>query len=140
MRLLQYKGYKQGDVFAIYAPNIIEYVYIFQAVLLIGGVITTANQLYTASELEHQLQHSKAICLFTSADLLEKVSPVLGATSVDEIFVFNNGDATNSFDLLLQDNKDIELQPVKINLQTDIAILPYSSGTTGLPKELCKSW
>jgi acyl-CoA synthetase (AMP-forming)/AMP-acid ligase II len=54
-RLLQYKGYKQGDVFAIYAPNIIEYVYIFQAVLLIGGVITTANQLYTASELEHQL-------------------------------------------------------------------------------------
>jgi long-subunit acyl-CoA synthetase (AMP-forming) len=48
---------------------------IFQAVLLIGGVITTANQLYTASELEHQLQHSKAICLFTSADLLEKVSP-----------------------------------------------------------------
>jgi acyl-CoA synthetase (AMP-forming)/AMP-acid ligase II len=72
LRLLQYKGYKQGDVFAIYAPNIIEYVYIFQAVLLIGGVITTANQLYTASELEHQLQHSKAICLFTSADLLEK--------------------------------------------------------------------
>ena len=131
---LQHKGYKQGDVFAIYAPNLIEYIYVFQSVMLIGGVITTANPLYTANELEHQLIHSKAICLFTTADLLAKVSPIQGTTSVEEIIVFNNGDAINSFDLLLQDNKDIELQPVSINPRTDIAILPYSSGTTGLPK------
>ena len=133
-RSLQKKGYKKGDVFAIYAPNIIEYIYVFQSVMLIGGVITTANPLYTAGELELQLQHSKAICLFTTADLLEKVNPILQATSVDEVFVFNNGDADNSFDLLLQDNKDTELQPVSIDARTDIAILPYSSGTTGLPK------
>ena len=72
---LQQKGYKKGDVFAIYAPNIIEYIYVFQSVMLIGGVITTANPLYTAGELEHQLQHSKAICLLTTSDLLEKVGP-----------------------------------------------------------------
>ncbi len=131
---LQHKGYKKGDVFAIYAPNIIEYIYVFQAIMLIGGVITTANPLYTASELELQLQHSKASCLFTTADLLEKVSPVLETTLVEEVFVFNQGDTANSFELLLQDNNDIELLPISINPQTDIAILPYSSGTTGLPK------
>ncbi|WP_428354412.1 AMP-binding protein [Methyloprofundus sp.] len=131
---LQQKGYKKGDVFAIYAPNIIEYIYVFQSVMLIGGVITTANPLYTAGELEHQLQHSKAICLLTTSDLLEKVGPMLKATLVKDIFVFNHGDAANSFDLLMQDNNATELQSVSIDPLNDIAILPYSSGTTGLPK------
>ena len=133
-KALQHKGYKKGDVFAIYAPNIVEYIYVFQSVMLIGGVITTVNPLYTASELEHQLNHSKAICLFTTSDLLEKVYPILETTSVEETFVFNNSDAANSFDLLFQDNHDTELQSVNINPRTDIAILPYSSGTTGLAK------
>ncbi|WP_221894140.1 AMP-binding protein [Bathymodiolus japonicus methanotrophic gill symbiont] len=133
-RLLQRKGYKKGDIFAIYAPNIIEYIYVFQSVMLISGVITTANPLYASGELEHQLKHSKAHCLFTTADLLDKVNPILQATSVDEVCVFNSGDAANSFELLLQDDNDTELQPVSIDARTDIAILPYSSGTTGLPK------
>ena len=59
---------------------------------------------------------------------------MLKATLVKDIFVFNHGDAANSFDLLMQDNNATELQSVSIDPLNDIAILPYSSGTTGLPK------
>ncbi len=131
---LQQKGYKKGDIFAIYAPNLPEYIFAFQSVLLIGGVVTTVNPLYTSSELEHQLNHSNTCCLFTTSALLEKVNSVLAATLVKEVFVFGNTDVTNSFNLLLQDHIDIELKPVGIDPHSDIAVLPYSSGTTGLPK------
>lgn len=70
---LQQKGYQQGDVFAIYAPNLVDYVSVFQAILLTGGIVTTANPLYIANELAHQLKHAQALGLFTTTDLLTKV-------------------------------------------------------------------
>lgn len=130
-KTLQLKGYKKGDVFAIYAPNVLNYVSALQAILLLGGTVTTTNPLYTASELEHQLNHSRAICLFTTSDLLAKVSPILSNTAVQEFFVF---DDTHSFGALLLDDSDKVFQPAIIDPHKDIALLPYSSGTTGLPK------
>lgn len=133
-KTLQQKGYKKGDVFAIYAPNLPEYVFVFQGVLLFGGVITTTNPLYTAKELAHQLDHSKAVCLFTTTDLLEKVNSIIETTCIREIFVFDDVYASNSFSLLLQDNQDTELKTANIDPDRDVAVLPYSSGTTGLSK------
>ncbi len=130
-KTLQKKGYKKGDVFAIYAPNVLSYVSVFQAILLLGGTVTTANPLYTASELEHQLNHSRAICLFTTSDLLAKVNPILKNTAVQEVIVF---DDIHSFGALLLDDSDEVFQPAIIDPDRDVALLPYSSGTTGLPK------
>lgn len=131
---LQRKGYKKGDVFAIYAPNSPEYVFAFQGVQLLGGIITTINPLYTVSELTHQLNHSKAVCLFTTSNLQEKVSSSLAITSVQEVFIFNDKNTSHSFDFLLQDNSDREFKAASIDPGRDVAVLPYSSGTTGLSK------
>ena len=49
------RGFKKGDVFAIYSPNIPEYAIIFYAVIRLGGIVTTINPLYTVDELAHQL-------------------------------------------------------------------------------------
>jgi hypothetical protein len=40
----------------------------------VGGILTTANPVYTATELEHQLKDSKATYLITSSQLLPHVS------------------------------------------------------------------
>lgn len=48
---LHERGFRQGDVFAIYSPNLPEYAVAFHAVSLLGGVNTTINPLYTAAEL-----------------------------------------------------------------------------------------
>ena len=45
------RGFKKGDVFAIYSPNLPEYAVILLAVASVGGINTTANPLYTADEL-----------------------------------------------------------------------------------------
>ena len=57
---LHQRGFGKGDVFAIYSPNVPEYTIAFHAVSLLGGIITTANPLYTANELAHQLNDAKA--------------------------------------------------------------------------------
>src|SRR3972149_1218557 len=41
------RGFKKGDVFAIYSPNLPEYAVILLAVASVGGINTTANPLYT---------------------------------------------------------------------------------------------
>lgn len=131
---LQGKSYKKGDVFAIYAPNCPEYVFAFQGVQLLGGIITTISPLYTTSELAHQLNHSNAVCLFTTSDLQEKVIASLSTTRVQEVFIFDDKNTRCSFDLLLQDNTDKEFKAASIDPGRDVAVLPYSSGTTGLSK------
>ena len=66
------RGFKKGDVFAIYSPNVPEYAVIFLAVASVGGVNTTANPLYTADELAKQLTDSRARFLVTVAPFLDK--------------------------------------------------------------------
>jgi acyl-CoA synthetase (AMP-forming)/AMP-acid ligase II len=70
----------------------------------------------------------------TKADLLDKVNAILPTTSVKQVFVFGADTTANAFACLLQENKAIKFKPVSINPQQDIAVLPYSSGTTGLAK------
>lgn len=133
-RSLQSRGYRKGDVFAIFAPNSLEYVIAFQAIMLFGGVVTTANPLYTAKELLHQLNHSGAVCLFSVRGLLEKVQPALKDSHVRETFVFGSEESADSFDQLLREQTRGNFSMPNIDPAKDIAVLPYSSGTTGLPK------
>ncbi|HEY8132803.1 MAG TPA: AMP-binding protein, partial [Thermoanaerobaculia bacterium] len=53
---LHQRGFRKGDVFAIYSPNLPEYAIVFHAVSLLGGINTTINPLYTADELACQLK------------------------------------------------------------------------------------
>jgi acyl-CoA synthetase (AMP-forming)/AMP-acid ligase II len=53
-------------------------------------------------------------------------------TSIDELFLFGSLPGATSFDELLVDNGRVE--QVEINAREDLIALPYSSGTTGLPK------
>jgi len=49
---LHKRGLVKGDVFAIYSPNLPEYIIAFHAISLIGGTVTTINPLYTTEEMK----------------------------------------------------------------------------------------
>ncbi len=125
------RGLKKGEVVGIYSPNLPEYALAFHGVALAGGVITTANPLYTADELAFQLRDSGAKFLVTVDPLLEKALPAAQKAGVQEVFTLGDSrDATPFTELLA----DAEPPQVAINPRDDLIVLPYSSGTTGLPK------
>ena len=125
-------GFRKGDVLAIYSPNLPEYAVVFQAVAMLGGVNTTANPLYTADELAKQLQDSHARFLVTVPPFLDKAREAAQKSGIEEIFVFGPADGARSFAELLQAGDQPPAVP--IDPAADLVVLPYSSGTTGLPK------
>src|SRR5687767_15730552 len=66
------RGFRKGDVFAIYSPNLPEYAVVFNAVASLGGINTTVNPLYTVGELANQLKDSRARFLITVPPFLAK--------------------------------------------------------------------
>src|SRR3954453_6859696 len=59
------RGFGQGDVLALYSPNLPEFVSTVLGVAMAGGATTTANPLYTAGELACQLRDSGARMVVT---------------------------------------------------------------------------
>jgi len=126
------RGFKKGDVFAIYSPNVPEYATIFLAVAAAGGINTTVNPLYTADELAKQLTDSRARFLITVPPFLDKAKDAARKSDIEDIFVFGSADGARSFTELAQ--AGIEAPSSRIDSRNDLVVLPYSSGTTGLPK------
>jgi acyl-CoA synthetase (AMP-forming)/AMP-acid ligase II len=126
------RGLQPGEVFAIYCPNLPEYAVAFYGVLLAGGINTTINPLYTVEELAAQLNDAGASHLLTIPAFLDKALQAAGRSGVREVFVLGEAQGATPFAELLRPGR----QPpqVAIDPGADLAVLPYSTGTTGLPK------
>jgi acyl-CoA synthetase (AMP-forming)/AMP-acid ligase II len=129
---LSQRGFKKGEVFGILSPNCLEYAIAFHAIATLGGIVTPINPLYTRHEIAHQLKDSGARFLVAMPSCAEKASEASADAGVEELFVFGTAPGATSFDSLLVDNGRAE--QVEINPLEDLVALPYSSGTTGLPK------
>jgi acyl-CoA synthetase (AMP-forming)/AMP-acid ligase II len=126
------RGFGKGEVFAHYAPNRPDYAVAFHAVAMVGGVNTTANPLLTADELASQLGDSGARLLVTVPELLEKATLAAQQAGVEEVFVYGQAPGASPFASLLAAGEGPP--EVAIDAAEDLVALPYSSGTTGLPK------
>jgi len=129
---LHQRGFKKGDVFAIYSPNLPEYAVIFHAVASLGGIITTMNPLHTADEVAFQCNDSGARFLVTLPAFLDKAQQAKEKSKLEEIFIF--GDSTGAGTPFADLYQEGEPPAVSINPKEDLVALPYSSGTTGYPK------
>jgi len=125
------RGFGKGDVFAIFSPNLPEYAIAFHAVSLAGGAATTVNPIYTLDELTAQLRDAGATYLLTVPQLLDKALPAAQAAGIRETFVFGEAQGATSFSTLLEGDGPVPAAEVR---PEDVVVLPYSSGTTGLPK------
>jgi acyl-CoA synthetase (AMP-forming)/AMP-acid ligase II len=126
------RGFGKGDVLAVYMPNVPEYAVAFHGAARAGGKCTTVNPLYTANELAHQLEDSGAKLLVTVPPFLDAAREAAERAGLDEVFVLGEADGATPIAELLGDPADAP--QVEIDPQADLAVLPYSSGTTGLPK------
>jgi acyl-CoA synthetase (AMP-forming)/AMP-acid ligase II len=124
------RGFAKGDALCIYSPNLPEYAAVFFGVAALGGVNTTANPMYTADELTRQLRDSRAKFVVTIPMLAERAREA-AATVGAEVIVFGEASGCTAFASLVGVGGTAPAVHVEPG---DMVALPYSSGTTGLPK------
>jgi acyl-CoA synthetase (AMP-forming)/AMP-acid ligase II len=129
---LHARGLRKGDVVAVFCPNTPWYPVVFHGIAAAGCVMSPINSLYTPHEIAFQLKDSGAKVLITISLFLDRAKEAAEQSPVDEIVVLDGAEGhANLFDLLGADAPSVT---VDIDPAEDLVTLPYSSGTTGLPK------
>lgn len=124
-------GLDKGDMLATLLPNLPEFPVMFLAVAHLGGICTTMSPLSTPTEVTTQLRDSGARFLATVPALLDTARAATAGLNVHLIVIGPAQDAISFEDLAIGTHNFAlpDIDPMQ-----DLAALPYSSGTTGLPK------
>jgi len=126
-------GIKPGEVIAIFLPNCWEFCAAFHAATLAGAIPTLLNPSYRERELRYQLENSGAAMLISDGSVLEGIN-LSGLPNLRRVYTTRNPfSGAESFRQLLQAVSASLVKGDKPSNET-LAALPYSSGTTGLPK------
>jgi long-chain acyl-CoA synthetase len=156
-------GVKKGDTVSLYLLNCPQYVVAYFAALKLGAKVTPISPVYTSQEVRHQLEDSEAntivcedilydnvakagvslknVILTNIGDYLPAIKRLFGRKALAKAYKgmeAPSAERTKASGLhLFQDlvkNTPPEPPQVLIDPEKDIAALPYTGGTTGLPK------
>ena len=158
--LQQGLGLKKGDRVALMMPNLLQYPVAMFGILRAGMVVVNVNPLYTPRELQHQLCDSGASAIVIVSNFAHTLEKVVSQTQVKHVILTRLGDELSlakgtlvnlvvkyikrmvpkyhlpgaiSFRQALQSGERLQyLRPDVVN--TDLAFLQYTGGTTGVAK------
>ncbi|MFF7442613.1 4-coumarate--CoA ligase family protein [Streptomyces sp. NPDC008122] len=129
-------GVRKGDVLALHSPNTVLFPVAFYAATRAGASVTTVHPLATPEEFAKQLRDSSARWIVTVSPLLPAARAAAElAGGIEEVFVCDTapeGEGVRSLQEFLGSTAPVP--EVDIDPDEDVAALPYSSGTTGVPK------
>jgi acyl-CoA synthetase (AMP-forming)/AMP-acid ligase II len=128
---LSERGFRKGDVLATVCPSVPEFALAFYATAALGGATTMLNPLFTVAELVTHLADAGAHFVLTVPERIDAVREAAGAR-VREIFVV--GEAAGGTPFAALQASDGAMPCTRIAPAGDVAVLPYSSGTTGRSK------
>lgn len=135
---------EDGDVIAFLLPNLPEFVICFLGALEARLTVTTMNHMYTADEISKQIYDASPKIIITQGPQLDTLRTALNMLKRDvpTIFVKERQDESipqGTIDFFELINTPIDVPDLQPGKSMDVAIMPYSSGTTGLPKgvQLC---
>jgi len=158
--LQQRAGLKRGDRVAIMMPNVLQYPIALFGVLRAGGTVVNTNPLYTARELEHQLNDSGAETIVILENFAHVLQEIIGRTRVRTVIVTSIGEllgfpkgrivdfvvrrirkgvpafslpGARKFADVLSAGAALTLEKQELT-HDDIAFLQYTGGTTGVSK------
>jgi len=85
-------GLGRGDKVAVMMPNLLQTPISILGVLRAGCTVVNVNPLYTARELEHQLNDSETKAIFILANFANTLESVIGKTNVKHVVLTQIGD------------------------------------------------
>ncbi len=157
---LQGLGVKKGDRVAVHLPNCPQFITAYYAALRIGAIVVPCNPIYTARELEHQLNDSGSSVIVTLSSTYPIIRQIRPKTSLRHVIVAQiktyfpphlsllftlliekkaghkvdiSGDEDTSWFTDLLASAPAKPTPIEVSLD-DSAVLMYTGGTTGVSK------
>ncbi|HML18243.1 MAG TPA: AMP-binding protein [Bryobacteraceae bacterium] len=128
-------GVEPGDRVAVMMPNSPEVESAFQAIWMLGAAILPITPQLVAREVGYMLQDSGARVVLTSPALATRLSEAWAATpSIRHLLVFGASDAKRVIDIAAQVASAPVMDSMVDRAADDLALLLYTSGTTGHPK------
>lgn len=82
-------GVKKGDRVGIFMPNTPQFVMVFFGILKAGGVVVATNPLYTASEIEHQVNDAGIEVMFVMTNFYKTIKAAQPRTKLKTLIVTN---------------------------------------------------
>ena len=140
---------KKGDRIAVMLPNLMAFPIVFLGIIRTGAIQVNVNPLYTARELEHQLNDAGAEIIVVFSGSLATVVNARSDTVLKHVITVNINDCIgidlpgtvidenleNSIRLseIMSSGEDLQFDPVDLHGE-DLLLLQYTGGTTGLSK------
>lgn len=132
------RGVGPGTVLGLLCPNVPAFATVFHGILRAGATVTTINSLYTPGEIQKQLTDAGATWLVTVTPLLPQAraaAEAVGIVAAHLVVLDGSPESAPGSPSLREMLSAGEPAPdVRIDPATHVAVLPYSSGTTGVPK------
>ncbi|MEK4425839.1 class I adenylate-forming enzyme family protein [Solibacillus sp. FSL K6-1523] len=140
--LIHSLGVEKGDRVLICMPNCPEVIFSYQGVLGVGGIIVPAMYLLHENEINFILKKSEAKVIITSSNMLRKLTNASSDLTIKPKIICidppSEADLLGQFDIIewekaLSNQSVYENTSLKLN-ELDVAVILYTSGTTGQPK------
>ena len=139
-------GIAKGDRVGIMLPNCPQYVIAAFAILRIGGIVVNVNPLYTPREIGVVAADSGMRLLITLDLLAPNALAIRNQTDIEAIMITSAGEqsvaivpcpaveGTLRLSDVLANVTEANVPNVSIDPESDVAVLQYTGGTTGVPK------
>jgi fatty-acyl-CoA synthase len=129
----------RGDRVLLWSQNSLQFVIATYAILRADAVVVPVNAMWTADEVRHLVDDSGAKVAIVASEFAARAAPLLSAQGLGQLLLIGEGDAENAADdarvtrwarALAANERPLPHQATA----NALAVLPYTSGTTGRPK------